>query len=296
MKEPAIVLLGGSGLLGRALVQTFSARGIPVFAPSREALDVTDVFGLQLAMQRIRPKVVVNAAAFTDVDGAEVEQDLCRRINADGAGHVAKASQDVGAALVHMSTNFVFDGGSARPYTEADPINPISWYGATKAEGEQRVLDVHRRAIILRTAWLHGVGRPCFVRGVAHKLARGETVRAITDRRACPTSVDDLSEAIGRLIVSLLGGPETASGIYHLTGGGDASPYDLACSLADALGLSKSYVQPTLSAGWSEAARRPVSAALDSSLIADRFGITLPHWQHGVRRTLGRLQLRSLAA
>jgi len=181
--EAGVLVLGGSGLLGRALGAAYDAAGIWAFAPPRPVVDATDAAALATMVEALRPAVVVNAAAFTGVDAAEEHREACRAVNAGIAASLADAVAGIEATLIHISTDFVFDGEADRPYHEYDAVAPVNWYGATKEEGERAVRASGCRHVILRTAWLHGSTRRSFVSAFLDRLRRREGRCRIGPRR-----------------------------------------------------------------------------------------------------------------
>lgn len=287
--EAGVLVLGGSGLLGRALGAAYDAAGIWAFAPPRPVVDATDAAALATMVEALRPAVVVNAAAFTGVDAAEEHREACRAVNAGIAASLADAVAGIEATLIHISTDFVFDGEANRPYHEYDAVAPVNWYGATKEEGERAVRASGCHHVILRTAWLHGSGRGSFVSAFLDRLAAGERVDAVSDRVASPTSVDELADAITALTARLRAGRPVPSGTYHFAGKGGATPRDIALEIAAACRADPRLVNGVSAAGRDEPARRPRYAALDTGLARARLGLEPRPWQDGVRRTVGLL-------
>lgn len=286
MTMPRVVLFGGGGLLGGAIASALDDRRLGMIAPPRVALDITDGRGLRAALGVMKPKLIINTAAFTDVDGAEDDPSTARRINADGAEILAREAGRVGAVLLHISTDFVFDGSARRPYGEDDAVAPQSTYGATKAAGEARIREVLHRHVILRTAWLHGAGRACFVRTITERLMAGQEVSVLSDRLASPTSTIDLAHQIAALARRIVDGEDVAYGTYHLAGEGGSSPYDIAQAIARCLGAPSELVHPDTSANRSEKAKRPDFAVLDTSRARTVLGLELPSWRSGIERTV----------
>ncbi len=187
-------------MLGSVVARRLEERYPDTVSATRAEADVTDRFRLEAEVERLRPTVIVNCAAYTDVDGCEVAPDRARRINAEGAENVARVAAGAGCRIVHLSTDFVFDGRATRPYSEDDPTDPLSEYGRSKLEGERRVAAAARDHLIIRTAWLYGRGRTNFV-DVIRRRAREETLlKVVEDQVGSPTYVEDLAEAIAILI------------------------------------------------------------------------------------------------
>lgn len=189
-----VLVTGAGGLLGR-IVARQAAKTDVVHAFAREQLDVSDSAAVLEVMHSIRPTLVVHCAALTNVDECESDADRAWQVNAEGPGYVAAAAAEVGAEIVAVSTDYVFDGESG-PYVESDDSNPIQEYGRTKAAGEERVREANPRHYIVRSAWIYGAGGKSFLSRVPELIGKGEPIRAISDQRGSPTFAEDLSEAI----------------------------------------------------------------------------------------------------
>ncbi|AUG52710.1 dTDP-4-dehydrorhamnose reductase [Thalassospira marina] len=281
-----VLLLGAGGQLGQECAAQLAKQGISLFAPPRHDLDLVELSPLLHAIKAHPPAVLVNAAAFTDVDGAETLRLEARQINADVPGLLAEVAADMGVRLIHVSTDFVFSGEGSTPYFESDKTGPVNWYGATKRAGERAVRMSAPETVILRTAWLHGRHRRCFVHAMADKLARGEQISAVNDRFGSPTSAAMLASHITRLCNRIVEGDAIEAGIFHCAGIGAASPYDMATEIADHLGVDRDLVSPVSAAQRGEIAARPHFAVLDCSKIARHLRLPCQPWQEGIRQTL----------
>lgn len=247
------LILGGGGMLGtdlRALV-----RERDTVAPSSAEVDIRDAAAVAEAVRDV--DVVVNAAAYTRVDDAESDEDAARAINATGAENVARAAADAGATLVHLSTDYVFDGRADQPYREDAPRSPLGAYGRTKAEGEERVLAAHPEAYIVRTAWLYGAGGGNFPRTMLSLATQRDTVSVVTDQVGQPTWTRDLA---GWILDLVRVRPEP--GIYHGTNGGTASWFAFARAVFENAGLDPERVVPTDAASFPRPAPRPMYSVL----------------------------------
>jgi len=282
-----ILVTGARGLLGRAL-------GAPLgrLAPRPEALRLTDVEDLDVtdpgavaaAMQALRPRTVFHLAAWTDVDGAEREPAKARRLNVEAAEEVARAAAAVGALVIHMSTDFVFDGTKAEPYAEDDPPRPQSIYARTKAESEVCVRQAAPGShLVVRTAWLYGAGGKNFVEAVLAAARRGEPLRVVTDQVGCPTWNEDLVRAILALLET------EARGTFHACGAGEASRYDLAVETVRAAGIDVP-VEPITTADVPRPAVRPARAVLSTEKLARTTGFRFPPWRESVRAYVASLR------
>lgn len=285
MSERRILVTGGAGQLASAL----AAANPSVRLVGRPVFDFDAPDTIARVFQDAQPALVVNAAAYTAVDAAESDADAAYRANRDGPATLAALCTVAGVPLIHVSTDYVFDGSKGTPYTEADPVSPPGVYGASKLAGEQAVLASGAKAIILRTSWVHAHTGKNFVRTM---LAVGKTrdrLTVVADQRGCPTSAADLADAILAIAAQVLNGWEDRfGGVFHAAGTGDTTWHGLATAVfedAAAQGLSIPRVDPIATADWPTPARRPADSRLDCSRLNDTFGVRLPHWRDGVRRT-----------
>ena len=271
------LIAGASGMLGRDLQVELASAGHEVTALSHRDLDVTDADAVQAAVRASvgQHDVVVNAAAFTRVDDAEVEVDAATAVNATGAENLAAASAAVGARFIQLSTDYVFDGRAREPYAEDAPLNPLSVYGRAKADGER----LARRAypdgtIILRTAWLYGAHGGNFVSAVLGLAARQDTVSVLTDQLGQPTWTVDLVQQILSVIRA-----DVPAGIYHATNAGEASRFDFAREIFRLAGLDPDRVIPAAGGADVRPAPRPAYSVLGHEAW-DRVGVApMRPWQ-----------------
>jgi dTDP-4-dehydrorhamnose reductase len=288
-----IVLLGSGGQLGRALEGVLGCIA-RVTAFDHAALDLGDLETLRAALRSARPDVVVNAAAYTDVDAAEREEVTATRVNASAVAVLGDECRRLRAALVHYSTDFVFDGRAERPYREDDATAPLGAYGRTKLAGERALLDTAAPALVLRTAWVYSRRARSFVSSIL-RLARERTeLRVVADQAGSPTFASDLATATALLIYGVRHDPygaiDEARGLYHLAGGGAASRFELATA-AIALDPRKNEhrvlrVEPIATADYPLPAPRPTFAPLDCQKALERFGVALPDWKEALARAL----------
>jgi dTDP-4-dehydrorhamnose reductase len=260
------LITGASGMLGRDLQEVLASSGgrrVEVAALSHADLDVTDAAAVREAVAG--HDVVVNAAAFTRVDDAEVEIEAATAVNATGAGNLAAASAAAGARFVQLSTDYVFDGRAASPYAEGAPLNPLSVYGRTKAEGERLALAAHPSGtLVLRTAWLYGANGANFVTAILGAAAKNETVSVLTDQRGQPTWTMDLARRILEVVET-----DAPAGIYHATNAGAASRFEFAREIFRLAGLDPERVVPA-----TEVAPRPAPRPAYSVLGHDGWART----------------------
>jgi dTDP-4-dehydrorhamnose reductase len=264
-----ILLTGALGQLGVAMQSALNEHD--VIPLTKEKLDITDFEQVQRVVEALRPDCIVNAAAYTNVDGAETNVPLAYAVNALGPRNLAVVAAACDIPLMHVSTDYVFDGRSAVPYHEFDRPNPLSVYGASKLAGEEAIRSLHRRHVIARTAWLyHTVGRN-FPKTIT-ALASQPVVRVVNDQVGSPTYAPHLASALVRLLDT------TAYGTYHLAGQGQATWFEFTCELYRQLGIA-TRVEPVTSSEFPRPAQRPRFAALTTLQSPC---IRLPVWQEGV--------------
>jgi dTDP-4-dehydrorhamnose reductase len=276
-----VLVIGRSGQVARALRS--GARGRAVRALGRPESDLEAPEVLVKAIEDIRPDVVVNAAAYTAVDQAEAEPDRAFAINAAGPEAVALAAARCGAAMIQISTDYVFDGAKPDPYVETDPTMPTSVYGRSKLEGEQRVLGANPRAIVLRTSWVFASEGSNFIRTMLRLAKTRDQINVVSDQSGCPTFAEDLAEAILAVTDRVSAGG--AFGVYHCAGGGETTWADLAAetfALSAARGGPSAAVAPILARDYPTRAARPANSRLDCSKVAADYGIRLRPWREAL--------------
>ncbi|MFI0264848.1 dTDP-4-dehydrorhamnose reductase [Streptomyces sp. NPDC017056] len=269
------LITGAGGMLGREVGRLLAAEGECALPMDRRSLDLTDTRAVESALRRVRPAVVVNCAAYTDVDGAETHEEQARRVNADAVRELARACARGGTRLLHVSTDYVFSGDATTPYAEGAPTGPLTAYGRGKAAGEQAVLaELPRTGTVVRTAWLYGAHGRNFVRTMAERAARGATADVVNDQTGQPTPARDVAE---RLLA--LGRGPARPGVFHATTGGTATWYELAREVYRLAGADPDRVRPTGSAALDRPARRPAWSVLGHDRWAAA-GLPAPrHWR-----------------
>jgi len=282
------LVTGAGGQLGRAL-QASAPAGVDLVALGHGDLDIGDADAVAQVIAASQPALILNAAAYTAVDKAESEADATHRINAQGPGHLAAAAQAVGARLVHVSTDFVFDGTAGQPYAPDHPVAPLGVYGASKRAGEDAVRAAAPDALIVRTAWVYGVTGHNFVRTMLRLMAERDDVRVVADQIGTPTFAGSLAEALWDLAAA------GAQGTHHWTDSGAASWYDFAVAIQEealALGLLDRQVPvlPITTSAYPTPARRPSYSVLDKGSAIALLGRTAPHWRVNLRRMLGEIK------
>jgi len=268
-----LLVTGAQGMLGRAVVDCAVRLGHDVRAASRAELDITDTEATRRALLAGRPAAVINCAAYTDVDGAESDWQGAERVNASGAGHLAAAAAEVGARIVHVSTDYVFDGSKREPWVESDPVAPLGVYGDTKLAGELAVAAANPTHMIVRTAWLFGAGGRNFVDTMLSLAATRDELAVVTDQVGCPTWTGHLAGAL----VELAERPDDI-GVHHIAGAGSCTWNEFALEIFERAGID-CRVLPATSEQFVRPAKRPAYSVLGSER---REPLTLPPWQDGL--------------
>jgi len=276
-----VLITGANGQVGRALQATAPA-GAELVSTDVDQLDICNPDAVARFVAEARPALIVNSAAYTAVDRAEGDADLAHRINADAVGHLAVAAAANGARLVHISTDFVFDGTKGSPYLPDDAPNPLSVYGATKLAGERAAGPA---ALILRTSWVYAAVGGNFVHTMLRLMRERDEVRVVADQIGSPTFATGIAEAIWKLA------GQGAQGIFHYTDSGVASWYDFAVAIQEealALGLldRQAKVTPIATSDYPTPATRPSYSVLDKGATVAALGGAAPHWRVHLRRML----------
>jgi dTDP-4-dehydrorhamnose reductase len=287
-----ILLTGADGQLGQELQQTLMPLG-EVIALTRQELDLSQGEHIRQLVQQIRPNLIVNSAAYTAVDKAESEVDLAQAVNGMAPTIMAEEAEKIGALLLQVSTDYVFDGQKNTPYLETDPTHPLSSYGKSKLAGEVGIQQVTDNYLILRTAWVYDVyGKGNFVKTMLRLGQDREELRVVADQVGSPSWAKDIADAIAQLLQS-----ET-TGIYHFTNSGVVSWYDFAIAIfeeARALGfpLKVQRVIPITTADYPTPAIRPAYSVLSGKKITETLGDYPPYWRDSLRKMLKELQATS---
>ena len=290
-----MLVTGTSGQLAQSLIEVGLAVGIDVFALRRPQLDLTIPGTIRSALADARPDLVVNAAAYTAVDKAESEPDLALAVNATGAGELAAHCERLAIPLIHISTDYVFDGAKPAPYAEADPTGPINAYGRSKLAGELAVAAACSRHIIVRTSWVYSPFGTNFVRTMLRLAQSRPELGVVDDQRGCPTYAPHLAEAITHMAQRLQTRSAAAPpwGIYHAAGSGETTWCEFAREIfriSAPGGGATPNVKAIATADFPTPARRPANSRLDCGLLERTFGVRLPDWREGTRNCVARLQ------
>jgi dTDP-4-dehydrorhamnose reductase len=279
-----LLVTGAAGMLGRDVVAAANDAGHEVVALARADLDITDAAAVRAAVLDARPGAVVNCAAWTDVDGAEADEPAATAVNGDGAGRVAAAAAEAGALLVHVSSDYVFDGDAGEPYPENAPTGPRSAYGRSKLAGEHAVAAAGGRSAIVRSSWLFGPHGRNFVDTMRRVGAERDEVAVVDDQIGCPTYTGHLAPA---LVTIAERGP---TGVLHVAGDGRCSWFDLAVATFAKAGID-CRVRPQGTAELGRPAPRPAFSAL-ASTRSD--APVLPDWREGLRAHLARVEVTAV--
>lgn len=281
-----ILVTGADGQLGHALRDALEER-LPAITTylTRSDLDLSDREAVATFISIGQYTHIINCVAYTAVDAAESEPQKCRTANIDIVGNLASAARDNEARMMHISTDYVFDGERNTPYTEADRVNPLSEYGRAKRRGEMLLMDLAPDAIIIRTSGLYSPWRHNFIKTMLELARKGVKPRVVVDQICTPTYARDLAEAI----TDILRSSRWIGGIYNYSNLGVTSWYDIAVEVFRFLGYPASYVTPILSREYAAAAARPPYSVLDKKLICSTYGLSIPYWRDSLERCLKEL-------
>lgn len=277
-----LALIGANGMLARK-VRELAPDHYELHGLDLPDFDITDRDCVTTVLTRLAPDVIVNCAAYTNVDGAENDEALALRVNGDGPGHLALVAKQLGATLVHVSTDYVFDGGKTTPYEEDDPVAPMSAYGRSKLVGEQRVLASGlARYYLVRTSWLYGPGGKNFVETIIRLATERDELRIVADQIGSPTYTADLATAIFTLLAT---GEEPAPpGVYHFANEGQTSWYEFACAIValmrqQGMPTAVQRIVPIRTADYPLPARRPAYSVFSKEKFKRATGSAIPDWR-----------------
>jgi dTDP-4-dehydrorhamnose reductase len=291
-RAPKILVTGREGQLARSLFEAGGANS-EVVAIGRPDLDVSDARSVEAVIAREKPDVVVNAAAYTAVDKAETEEAIADAVNAQGAENVARMCAAISIPLIHLSTDYVFDGTKEGAYLEGDASEPINSYGRSKLEGERRVAIACEQHLILRTAWVHSPWGANFVKAMLRLASEHSVIRVVDDQSGSPTYAPHLAGLVLALARRVAADPAGVPwGIYHAAGAGETSRFGLASEIFRAAakhGLPAAEVLAIKSADYPTPARRPANSRLNCEKLRRAFGLELPGWRAGVEDGVSRL-------
>jgi dTDP-4-dehydrorhamnose reductase len=280
-----VLIVGAGGQVGRALIASVPAT-VDLAAYARSELDITDADAVTRRLRADAPDLIINTAAYTAVDKAESEPELARRVNVAGPRHLALAARELGARLIHLSTDFVFDGSASVPHSPGAPTHPLNVYGVTKRDGEEAAIAaLAGRALVLRTAWVYSAVGRNFLLTMLRLMRSGEPVRVVSDQIGTPTAARSLARAIWWLAERV-----EVNGVHHWTDAGVASWYDFAVAIAEeavSMGVlaREPQVIPIPTRDYPTPARRPAFSVLDRSTLT-ALGLCAEHWRKSLRREM----------
>ena len=290
-----VLLLGKGGQVGWELQRSLSVLGQVTaldFDSKDHCGDFSNPQGVAETVRALRPDVIVNAAAYTAVDKAESEPELARLLNATTPGLVAEEAAKLGAWMIHYSTDYVFDGSGEQAWSEADATGPLSVYGSTKLEGEALIRASGAKHLILRTSWVYAARGGNFAKTMLRLAQERDRLTVINDQFGAPTGADLLADVTAHAIRHLQRKPEDA-GLYHCVAGGTTTWFEYAKfviseaqKIKPELQIKATEVAPVPTSAFPTPAQRPHNSRLDTSRLQSTFGLTLPHWEHGVQRML----------
>jgi dTDP-4-dehydrorhamnose reductase len=281
-----IFVAGKSGQLAQCLSHIARRRALPIAVAGRPEFDIELPELIDSVLNKLKPKIIINAAAYTAVDKAETEPERCYFVNRDGAGRLAEAAWRRKLPFIHISTDYVFDGQKASPYREDDRTAPLGVYGCSKLEGEHSVLAAHPEALILRTSWVYSAFGSNFVKTILQLAETQPLLPVVDDQHGGPTSAHDLAAALFDIVPQLLeAGAERRAGIYHLSGTGQTTWYGFAAEILANIkkrGRRIPALKAIRTADYPTLAQRPANSALDCAKVECAFGIKLPPWSASV--------------
>lgn len=285
-----ILVTGANGQLGNEM-QVLARENLQhtYFFTDVQELDICDEQAVYAYVSEHKIDIIVNCAAYTAVDKAEDNVELCDKLNNIAPGYLARAAQANGAAMIQVSTDYVFDGTAHIPYTEEEPTCPASVYGSTKLAGEQNVMDHCEKAMVIRTAWLYSIYGNNFVKTMIRLGQERDSLGVIFDQIGTPTYANDLAQAIFAAI-----NKGVVRGIYHFSDEGVCSWYDFTIAIHRLAGIASCKVKPLHTADYPAKAPRPHYSVLDKTKIKDTFGIGIPHWEESLKRCINQLRMETL--
>jgi len=280
-----ILLLGHKGMLGSDLLTQMSLHH-DVVGMDQEEIDITSAADCAKAIEDTEPQIVINAAAYTNVDGCETAKKECFAVNAEAVKNIAVACQNKNIRIIHFSTDYVFNGSASSPYKEDENCDPINMYGASKLAGERYLQALAQNYILIRTAWLYGVNGKNFVRTILEKAKTTPKLTVVDDQLGSPTHAKDLAAAVDHLI------EKNAQGIFHVTNRGSCSWYEFAVKILQGAGIDDVEVSPIKSDQLTRPARRPAYSVMSMQKFISTTGKTMQPWQLGLQDYLESIKAR----
>jgi dTDP-4-dehydrorhamnose reductase len=289
MQKPTIIVSGKNGQLGNELQDAcvvFPQFNYRFFA--RDELDISNVSAIEKIFKKYKPEYFINTAAYTAVDKAESEQEVALLINAEAAGNLAKICDQYNSKLIHISTDYVFDGNGKKPYEEDDATSPINYYGFSKWMGEQLALENNFRTIIIRTSWVYSVYGNNFVKTMLRLMKERKELNVVNDQIGSPTYAKDIAEAILQIIAKSNETKSFPQGVYHFSNEGTISWYDFANAIREVKQFD-CIVHPIPTSQYPTPAKRPAYSVISKEKICKTFGINLKDWKQSLEECLSKL-------
>lgn len=274
-----VLVTGVKGQLGYDVVNELVKRGVEAVGVDIDEMDITDAVSVDKVIKQVSPDAVIHCAAYTAVDAAEDNVELCRKVNADGTANIAKVCKELDIKMMYISTDYVFDGQGERPWEPDDERHPLNVYGQTKYEGEVAVTDALDKYFIVRIAWVFGVNGKNFIKAILNKAKTVDTLTVVNDQYGSPTYTFDLA----RLLVDMI--QSDKYGFYHATNEGICTWYEFACEIIRQAGLSTK-VLPVSADRYPAKAKRPANSRMSKEKLTENGFVKLPAWQDAVKRYL----------
>ncbi len=282
-RNMTVLVTGVRGQLGYDVVRELEKRGIKAVGVDVQEMDITDAASVDRVIREVSPDAVIHCAAYTAVDAAEENQELCRKVNVDGPRNIARVCRDLGIKMIQISTDYVFDGSGSRPWEPGDACGPKSVYGQTKYEGELAVQELLEQYFIVRIAWAFGINGKNFVKTMLNLAKTHDTIRVVNDQFGSPTYTYDLARLLADMVVT------DKYGVYHATNEGDCSWYEFACAIFEEAGV-KVNVIPVTSEEYGAPANRPANSRMSKEKLTENGFERLPHWRDALHRYVAELK------
>jgi len=287
------LIIGSKGQLGSELVTECKRNDFSFLALDLPEFNITDTSQVEKTFADFKPSIVINASAYTNVDKAETEPEIAFSVNSDGPANLAVSCDKNRIPVIHISTDYVFDGSKGQPYAESDPVSPLGVYGKSKEQGDSKVRSILKQHIILRTSWLYGAYGNNFVKIMLRLGIENEIIKVVSDQYGCPTCAADLAEAVVDISKQIIQSSKIAWGTYHYCGSGITTWHKFAKAIFEIASQYQNYkvssVEAITTAQYPTRTKRPAFSALDCGLIKKHFGINTKPWQGSLEKTIERI-------
>ncbi|MDY6791227.1 MAG: dTDP-4-dehydrorhamnose reductase [Thermodesulfobacteriota bacterium] len=292
-----LLIIGSNGQLGSELVIECRRNNFLYLAVDLPEFNIADPSCVEKILTEFKPSMVINASAYTNVDQAETESEMAFSVNSIGPANLAVCCNKKQIPLIHVSTDYVFDGSKGQPYTESDPVSPLGIYGKSKAEGENKLRSILKQHVILRTSWLYGAYGNNFVKTMLRLGNEKGVIKVVSDQYGCPTCAADLAEAAVDISKQIILNNKTAWGTYHYCGLGITTWHKFAKTIFEIAAQYQNYKVPSVEAVTTDQypvrTKRPAFSALDCSLVKQHFGISIKSWQESLKKTIEHILMDS---